>query len=116
MGFAFNSRKVGEDCWWGRWDLIVIVGGATFQSPHFGALSWTSLREPKSHLGNSSVPGFVLKKIREHAHQIEEIIGTLEDLADQEGIRRTKNSLKEYGQHGYVVVEYPNKPESLLDD
>jgi hypothetical protein len=26
--------------WWGRWDLIVIDGGASFQSPHFGGGSF----------------------------------------------------------------------------
>jgi len=57
-----------------------------------------------------------LKELQEHARQIEEIIATLEELADQEGIRRIRNSLKEYEQGEYVVVEDPKKMESLLGD
>jgi len=63
-----------------------------------------------------SVPRSVLKELQEHARQIEEIIATLEELADQEGIRRIRNSLKEYEQGEYVVVEDPKKMESLLGD
>jgi len=62
------------------------------------------------------VPRSVLKELQEHARQIEEIIATLEELADQEGIRRIRNSLKEYEQGEYVVVEDPKKMESLLGD
>ena len=57
-----------------------------------------------------------MKELQEHARQIEEIIATLEELADQEGIRRIRNSLKEYEQGEYVVVEDPKKMESLLGD
>ena len=62
------------------------------------------------------MPRSVLKELQEHARQIEEIIATLEELADQEGIRRIRNSLKEYEQGEYVVVEDPKKMESLLGD
>ena len=62
-----------------------------------------------------SVPRSVLKELQDHARQIEEIIATLEELADQEGIRRIKSSLKQYEQGEYVVVEDPKQLNSLLE-
>jgi hypothetical protein len=55
-------------------------------------------------------------ELQEHARQIQEIIATLEELADKEGIRRIKNSLKQYEQGEYVVVEDPKQLDSLLED
>jgi len=63
-----------------------------------------------------SVPRSVLKELQEHAREIEEIIATLEELADQEGMRRIRSSLKEYEQGEFVVVEDPKKIGSLLED
>jgi len=63
-----------------------------------------------------SVPKSVLKELQEHARQIDEIIATLEELADQEGVQRIKTGLKEYEQGEYVVVEDPREIESLLGD
>jgi len=63
-----------------------------------------------------SVPRSVLKELQDHARQIEEIIATLEELADQEGIRRIRSSLKEYEKGEYMVVEDPKEMESLLGD
>jgi hypothetical protein len=57
----------------------------------------------------------VLRELQEHARQIEEIIATLEELADKKGIRRIKNSLKQYEQGEYVVVEDPKQLHSLLE-
>jgi len=61
------------------------------------------------------VPRSVLRELQEHACQIEEIIATPEKLADNEGIRRIKNSLKQYEQGEYVVVEDPKQLDSLLE-
>jgi len=63
-----------------------------------------------------SVPRSVLKELQEHARQIEEIIATLEELADHEGVRRIKSSMKEYEQGEYVVVDDPKQMDSLLED
>ena len=63
-----------------------------------------------------SVPKSVLKELQDHARQIDEIIATLEELADQEGVRRIKSSLKEYEQGEYVMVEDPREMKSLLGD
>jgi hypothetical protein len=57
----------------------------------------------------------VLRELQEHARQIEEIIATLEELADKKGIRRIKSSLKQYEQGEYVVVEDPKQLDSLLE-
>jgi hypothetical protein len=63
-----------------------------------------------------SVPRSVLKELQEHARQIEEIIATLEELTDQEGIRRIRSSLKQYEQGEYAVLENPKEMESLFGD
>ena len=74
--------------------------------------SWRS----RIHLSESlSVPRSVLRELQEHARQIEEIIATLEELADKEGIRRIKSSLKQYEQGEYVVVRDPKQLDSLLE-
>jgi len=57
----------------------------------------------------------VLRELQEHARQIEEIIATLEELADKKGIRRIKSSLKQYEQGEYVIVEDPKQLHSLLE-
>jgi len=62
-----------------------------------------------------SVPRSVLRELQERARQIEEIIATLEELADKEGMRRIKSSLKQYEQGEYVVVEDPKQLDSLLE-
>ena len=62
-----------------------------------------------------SVPRSVLRELEEHARQIEEIIATLEELADKQGIRRMKSSLKQYEQDEYVVVEDPKQLDSLRE-
>jgi len=63
-----------------------------------------------------SVPRSVLKELQDHARQIEDAIATLEELADQEGIRRIRSGLKEYEKGEYVVVEDPKEMESLLGE
>jgi hypothetical protein len=62
------------------------------------------------------VPRSVLKDLQDHARQIEEIIATLEELADQKGIHRIRTGLKEYEKGEYVVVEDPKEMKSLLGD
>jgi hypothetical protein len=63
-----------------------------------------------------SVPRSVLRELQEHARQIQEIIATLEELADKEGVRRIKIGLKQYEQGEYVIVEDPKQLGSLLED
>jgi len=63
-----------------------------------------------------SVPRSVLKELQDHARQIEEIVATLEELADRKGIRKIRSSLNEYEQGEYVMVEDPKEMKSLLGE
>jgi hypothetical protein len=81
------------------------------------AIGYARIRRSGFDLSESlSVLRSVLKQLQEHAREIEEIIATLEELADQEGMRRIRSSLKEYEQGEFVVVEDPKKIETLLED
>lgn len=62
------------------------------------------------------MPKSVLKELQEHARQIEELIATLEELADREGVKRIRSGLKNYQKGEYVVLDDPKKIESLVDD
>lgn len=62
------------------------------------------------------MPRSVLKELQEHARHIDEIIATLEELDDHEGMKRIRSGLKEYEKGEYVVVDDPRKLKSLLED
>jgi len=62
------------------------------------------------------MPKSVLKELQEHARQIEELIATLEELADREGVKRIRSGLKNYQKGEYVVLDDPKMIESLVDD
>jgi len=52
-----------------------------------------------------------------HFAKIEEILATLEELSDNEGLRRIKRSLQEFKQKEYLGVENPEKiREALMKD
>ena len=64
-----------------------------------------------------TVPRPLLKELYEHFDKIEEILATLEELADKEGLKRIEKSLEEYKKKEYVVVNSPEKiRESLMKD
>jgi hypothetical protein len=80
-------------------------------------ISCVNCSSSRIHLSESlSVPRSVLMELQEHARQIQEIIATLEELADKEGVRRIKIGLKQYEQGEYVIVEDPKQLGSLLED
>jgi hypothetical protein len=58
----------------------------------------------------------VLRELQEHARRIEEIIATLEELSDREGLRRIRSGLKDYEQGRFGVVKDPEKMVELLED
>jgi hypothetical protein len=63
-----------------------------------------------------SIPLPLLKEL-EHFDRIEEILATLEELSDKEGLERVKKSLKEYKKREYITVSSPDKiREALLKD
>jgi len=50
-----------------------------------------------------SVPRPLLKELYEHFAKIEEILATLEELSDKEGLKRIEKSLEEYKERVYIT-------------
>ena len=64
-----------------------------------------------------SIPRPLLKELYEHFDRIEEILTTLEELSNKEGLKRIKKSLEEYKKKEYVTVRSPDKiREALMKD
>jgi len=64
-----------------------------------------------------SVPLSLLKELYVHFDRIEDILATLEELSDKEGLERIKKGLKEYKKKEYVAVSSPDKiREALMKD
>lgn len=61
-----------------------------------------------------SVPLPLLKELYEHFDRIEEILGTLEELNDKEGLKRIKKSLEEYKEKECTMVSSPQKIRAAL--
>jgi hypothetical protein len=54
-----------------------------------------------------SIPRPLLKELYEHFNRIEEIIATLEELSNEEGLERIEKSLKDNQKKEYVTVKTP---------
>lgn len=52
-----------------------------------------------------SVPLPLLKELYEHFAKIEEILATLEELRDKNGLRRIEKGLEEYRKKQYVATK-----------
>lgn len=64
-----------------------------------------------------SVPRPLLKELYEHFAKIEEILATLEELANKEGLERLRKSLEEYKKKEYISVKSPEGiREALMKD
>lgn len=63
-----------------------------------------------------TVPRSVLKELEDHARHIEEIIATLEEIDDREGLRRIRAGLREYKSGAYVALKDPSEIRALLED
>jgi len=64
-----------------------------------------------------SVPRPLLKELYEHFSKIEEILATLEELANKEGLERIEKSLEEYKKKEYVSTVSPEEiREALMKD
>jgi len=50
-----------------------------------------------------TIPLPLLKELYEHFYRIEEIIATLEELSDEEGLKRIEKSLDDYTKKKYVT-------------
>jgi hypothetical protein len=59
----------------------------------------------------------LLKELYAHFAKIEEILATLEELADKEGLKRIEKSLEEYEKKEYTSVKSPEDVrEALMKD
>jgi len=64
-----------------------------------------------------SIPRPLLKELYEHLDRIEEILATLEELSNKEGLERIEKSLEEYKKKEYITVKSPEKiREALMKD
>jgi hypothetical protein len=67
------------------------------------------------NLGDSvTIPKELLKKLHEGFVRIEEVLATLEELMDEEGVRRVRRAEEEYRRGEYVVVENSSEVEKLI--
>ncbi len=63
------------------------------------------------------VPLPLLKELYEHFDRIEEILASLEELSDKEGLERIEKRLEEYKKKEYITVSIPEEiREALLKD
>lgn len=51
------------------------------------------------------MPKPLLKELYKHFARIEEILATLEELMDKEGLERVKKGLEEYKKGEYTTIE-----------
>jgi hypothetical protein len=64
-----------------------------------------------------SIPRPLLKELYEHFDRIEEILATLEELSNKEGLERIENSLEEYKKKDFITIKSPEKiREALMKD
>ena len=61
-----------------------------------------------------SIPLPLLKELYEHFDRIEEILATLKELSDKEGLKRIEKSLEEYKKKEYITVSGPEKIREAL--
>ncbi len=61
-----------------------------------------------------SVPKALLEELYVHFMKIEEILATLEELMDKEGLERIKRGLEEYKKGEYVVAESNEDIKNIL--
>lgn len=55
-----------------------------------------------------------MKELYEHFDKIEEIIATLEELSDEEGLDRIEKSLEDYKKKEYITVKTPDMIRKAL--
>jgi hypothetical protein len=66
-------------------------------------------------LGDSvTIPKELLKELHEGLIKIEEVLATLEELMDEEGVRRIRRAQEEYRRGEYVTVESGSDVEKLI--
>jgi len=64
-----------------------------------------------------SIPRPLLKELYEYFARIEEILATLEELSNKEGLERIEKSLEDYKKKEYVTAKSPESiREALMKD
>lgn len=61
-----------------------------------------------------SVPRPLLKELYEHFAKIDEILATLEEFSNKEGLERIKKSLEEYAKKEYRTARSPEEIREIL--
>lgn len=61
-----------------------------------------------------SVPRPLLKELYAHFAKIEEILATLEEQSDKQGLERIEKSLEEYKKKKYSVANSPEEIRKAL--
>lgn len=64
--------------------------------------------------GVVSVPRPLLKELYEYFAKIEEILATLEELMNKEGLERIEKSLGDYKKKDYVTAKSPESIREIL--
>lgn len=62
-----------------------------------------------------TVPKKLLEELREHLERIDEILATLEELMDKEGLERIRKATDEYKRGEYVAAEKPEDISRILE-
>lgn len=62
-----------------------------------------------------TVPKKLLEELREHLDRIDEILATLEELMDKEGLERIRKATDEYKRGEYVTAEKPEDISKILE-
>jgi len=66
-------------------------------------------------LGDSvTIPKELLRELYEGLVRVEEVLATLEELMDEEGVRRVRGAEEEYRRGEYVVVKDSSEAEKLI--
>ena len=61
-----------------------------------------------------AIPKPLIKELYEYLARIEEILASIEELMDEESLKRIKKSLAEYKKRQYVTAKNPNDIRKIL--
>ena len=61
------------------------------------------------------VPKELLRELVLELSKVEEVLATLEELLNEEGLKRMREAEEEYRRGGYIVVESSREVEKLLE-
>jgi hypothetical protein len=62
-----------------------------------------------------TIPEELLRELVLELSRVEEVLATLEELLDEEGLRRVRGAEEEYRKGDYIVVESSKEVEKLLE-